>query len=225
MSRRNHGNTQKFFSCVAVLSAYLCDFCVRFESILLREIVFCLAETAEIRRNSSVCVAGFFVSKILTPKNNLRRDTRKLLKIPYICTGKQRNLQNGSLFNMTDNEITYQIRGAIYEVYKNLGPGLLESVYEEAMVYELQKRGLKVERQKDVPILYDGHELQTQLRVDLLVEERVIVELKSVQEMKNVFWKQTLTYLRLLKLKVGILVNFNVNNILDDAIYRIVNNF
>ncbi|MBR3442513.1 MAG: GxxExxY protein [Bacteroidaceae bacterium] len=124
---------------------------------------------------------------------------------------------------MTENEITYEIRGAIYNVYKNLGPGLLESVYEEAMVYELQKRGLKVERQKEVPIVYDGHVLQTGMRLDLLVEGKVIVELKSVQEMREVFWKQTLTYLRLLKLRVGILVNFNVDNILDDAIFRIAN--
>ena len=126
---------------------------------------------------------------------------------------------------MTENEITYQIRGAIYNVYKCLGPGLLESVYEEAMVYELKKRGLAVERQKEVPLQYDGHTLQTGLRIDLLVEGKVIVELKSVQDMRDVFWKQTRTYLRLLGLKVGILVNFNVDNILDDAIHRIVNNF
>ena len=124
---------------------------------------------------------------------------------------------------MTDNEITYEIRGAIYDVYKNLGPGLLESVYEEALVYELEKRGLKVERQKEVPINYDGHVLKSQLRLDLLVEDRVIVELKSVKEMQDVFWKQTRTYLRLLNLKVGILVNFNTDNILDDSIHRVVN--
>ena len=125
---------------------------------------------------------------------------------------------------MIENEITYQVRGAIYDVYKNLGPGLLESVYEEAMVYELQKRGLKVDRQKEVPILYDGHVLKSHLRVDLLVEDKVVVELKSVREMQDVFWKQTRTYLRLLGLRVGILVNFNVDNILDDAIHRIANN-
>ena len=124
---------------------------------------------------------------------------------------------------MTDNEITYQIRGAIYDVYVALGPGLLESVYEEALVYELEKRGLKVERQKEVPILYDGHLLKTQLRIDLLVEGRVIVELKSVKEMQDVFWKQTRTYLRLMDLKVGILVNFNTDNILQDSIFRVAN--
>ena len=124
---------------------------------------------------------------------------------------------------MTDNDITYQIRGAIYDVYKNLGPVLLESVYEEAMVYELEKRGLKVERQKDVPIHYDGQILKTPLRLDLLVQDRVVVELKSVKELQDVFFKQTRTYLRLLGLKVGILVNFNTDDILEDSIHRVVN--
>ena len=124
---------------------------------------------------------------------------------------------------MTDNQITYQIRGAIYDVYKKLGPGLLESVYEEAMVYELQKRGLKVARQMEVPIHYDGHILKTPLRLDLLVEDRVVVELKSVKELQDVFFKQTRTYLRLLDLKVGILVNFNTDDILEDSIHRVVN--
>ena len=114
---------------------------------------------------------------------------------------------------MTENEISYQIRGAIYDVYKTLGPGLLESAYEEALVYELQKRNLKVERQVEVPIIYKGNVLKTDLRLDLLVEDKVIVELKSVAEMKDVFFKQTRTYLRLKGLKLGILVNFNTDNI------------
>lgn len=124
---------------------------------------------------------------------------------------------------MTENEISYQVRGAIYEVYKTLGPGLLESVYEEALVYELEQRGLKVERQKQVPIQYKGVILKTDLRLDLLVEDKVIVELKSVAEMKDVYYKQTLTYCKLLNKKLGILVNFNVDDILDDAIHRVVN--
>ena len=123
---------------------------------------------------------------------------------------------------MTEREVTYEIRGAIYDVYKNLGPGLLESVYEEALVFELQQRGLKVERQKQVPIIYKETVLKTDLRLDLLVENSVIVELKSVEEMKKVFYKQLLTYLRLLNLHVGILVNFNTDNILED-IHRVVN--
>ena len=123
---------------------------------------------------------------------------------------------------MTDNELSYQIRGAIFEVYNNLGPGLLESVYEEAMVFELQQRGLKVERQKEVSINYKGNILNSPLRLDLLVENRIVIELKSVEEMRPVYWKQTLTYLRLLNLHIGILVNFSSDSIKDD-IYRIAN--
>ena len=123
---------------------------------------------------------------------------------------------------MTTDEITYEIRGAIYDVYKALGPGLLESVYEEALCFELEQRGLKVERQKQVPIVYKGNLLETELRLDVLVEDKVIVELKSVEEMKKVFAKQLLTYLRLMDKKVGLLVNFNTDNILN-AIKRIVN--
>ncbi|MBQ6155154.1 MAG: GxxExxY protein [Bacteroidales bacterium] len=123
---------------------------------------------------------------------------------------------------MTENDITYEIRGAIYDVYKALGPGLLESVYEEALVFELEQRGLSVERQKQVPIVYKGNVLKTELRLDLLVEDKVIVELKSVEEMKKVFNKQLLTYLRLLNKKVGLLVNFNTENILQ-SIYRVIN--
>ena len=123
---------------------------------------------------------------------------------------------------MTQNDITFEIRGAIYDVYKSLGPGLLESVYEEALVFELEQRGLKVERQKQVPIIYKDHELKTDLRLDLLVEDDVIVELKSVEEMKPVFAKQLLTYLRLMNKSIGLLVNFNTSNILT-SITRIVN--
>lgn len=124
---------------------------------------------------------------------------------------------------MTINQISYQIRGAIYDVYKTLGPGLLESVYEEALVFELEQRGLKVERQKQVPIIYKGNTLKTDLRLDLLVEDQVIVELKSVAEMKDVFYKQTLTYCKLLDKRLGILVNFNVDDILNGAITRVAN--
>lgn len=124
---------------------------------------------------------------------------------------------------MTINDISYQIRGAIYDVYKTLGPGLLESVYEEALIFELKQRGLKVERQKPVPILYKGNVLKSELRLDILVEDQVIVELKSVAEMKDIYYKQTLTYCRLMNKKLGILVNFNVDDILDGAIIRIAN--
>ena len=129
---------------------------------------------------------------------------------------------NTFLGEMTDNELTYEIRGAIFDVYNTLGPGLLESVYEEALTFELQQRGLEVIRQMEVPIMYKDNELKTPLRLDLLVENQVIVELKSVEEMKPVFAKQLLTYLRLLDKHVGILVNFNTHN-LRESIKRIVN--
>lgn len=123
---------------------------------------------------------------------------------------------------MTDNEITYQIRGAIFDVYNELGPGLLESVYEEALCFELQQRGLTVERQVEVPIKYKGNTLKSPLRLDIIVNQQVIIELKSVEEMKPVFAKQLLTYLRLLDKRVGLLVNFSSNNI-REGIIRIVN--
>lgn len=123
---------------------------------------------------------------------------------------------------MTENEITYEIRGAVYDVYKELGPGLLESVYEEALCFELEQRGLTVERQVQVPIKYKGNVLKTELRLDLIVENQVIVELKSVEEMKKVFSKQLLTYLRLMNKKVGLLVNFKTDDILT-SIKRMVN--
>ena len=123
---------------------------------------------------------------------------------------------------MTPNEISYAIRGAIYDVYKELGPGLLESVYEEAVCFELEQRGLFIERQKQVPVIYKGCRLKTDLRLDILVEDKGIVELKSVEEMKKVFAKQLLTYLRLMDKRIGILVNFNTDNILT-SITRIAN--
>ena len=91
------------------------------------------------------------------------------------------------------------------------------------MCYELEQRGLKVERQKQVPVVYKGIVLKSDLRLDLLVEDKVVVELKSVSEMKDVFFKQTLTYCKFLNIKLGILVNFNVDDIMDDAIFRVVN--
>ena len=123
--------------------------------------------------------------------------------------------------NMTENELTYQIRGAIWDVYNDLGPGLLESVYEEALCYELDQRGLKVERQKEVPVIYKGNVLNTDLRIDLMVEDMVIVELKSVEELKPVYYKQTKTYLKLMNKRIGLLVNFGEYD-MKDGIHRII---
>ena len=125
---------------------------------------------------------------------------------------------------MREYEIIYQIRGAIYDTYNTLGPGLLEAVYEEALVYFLVKRGLHVDRQVEVPIEIEGHRLKNQMRLDILVEHRVIIEIKSVIDMREVFHLQLLTYLRLTKLHRGVLVNFNTDSI-NDSIWLKVNGF
>ena len=123
---------------------------------------------------------------------------------------------------MEINDISYSIRGAIFKVYNNLGPGLLESVYHQALVHELTKMGLNVQSDIDVPIVYDNITLSTPLRIDILVENCIIIELKSVLEMKTVFFKQLLTYLKLANKPLGFLVNFNTDN-LTRSIHRILN--
>ena len=122
---------------------------------------------------------------------------------------------------MTDNEITYQIRGAVFDVYNALGPGLLESVYEEALCYELEQRGLRVERQKQVPLVYKGSVLKTDLRLDIIVNDQVIIELKSVETLKPVFFQQIKTYLKLANNHLGILINCGEND-MKDGIHRMI---
>ncbi|KAF2508013.1 GxxExxY protein [Flavobacterium zhairuonense] len=123
---------------------------------------------------------------------------------------------------MTENEISYLIRGAIFKVYNNLGPGLFESVYESALFYELEQLGLGVKKQVEIIINYEEIILDPAFRIDLLVEDKVIIELKSVEELAPIHYKQIATYLRLTKKKLGLLVNFNTLNILND-IKRIAN--
>jgi len=123
---------------------------------------------------------------------------------------------------MSENEIAYQIRGAIYDVYNKLGPGLFESVYENTLSYELTKRGLEVKSQVPINIIYDGIDMGAGFKMDLLVDDKVIIELKSVEHIALVHHKQLLTYLKLTNLKLGILVNFNTSNI-NNSIIRKVN--
>lgn len=120
-----------------------------------------------------------------------------------------------------ENDLSYTIIGAIYNVYNNLGPGLLESVYESALTYELTKKGLRVDRQVEVPILYENIKIESNLRLDMLVEDLVIVELKSVLEMKDVFYLQIDTYLKLIGKHLGLLVNFNTDDIVHSIHRRV----
>ena len=123
---------------------------------------------------------------------------------------------------MTENEVATIIVDCAYKVHTALGPGLLESVYEAALAYELGKRGLNVERQKPLPVVYENVRLEEGFRADLVVSDLVIVELKSVEEIAPVHKKQLLTYLRLTDRHLGLLINFGAAKI-KDGISRIVN--
>lgn len=123
---------------------------------------------------------------------------------------------------MTENDLSYLIRGAIFEVYNNLGAGLLESVYVSALEFELIGKGINVKREVPVPVNYKSVKLDLGFRLDLLVEDKVIIEVKSVENLAEVHHKQVLTYLKITGLKLGILVNFNVAQI-TDGIFRKVN--
>jgi GxxExxY protein len=122
------------------------------------------------------------------------------------------------------NDLTYKIRGAIFKVHATLGPGLLESVYEAALMYELNQEGLKVVSQVGLPVKYEGVDLELGFRIDILVEDLVIIEIKSVETIHDVHKKQLLTYLKLSGKKIGILVNFNVSSLKDkESLVRIIN--
>lgn len=123
-----------------------------------------------------------------------------------------------------EDEISNSIVAAALDVHRTLGgPGLLESVYEEALVWELRKRGLRVMRQVQLPVVYRGQTLGSTLRIDLMVERLVLIERKSVTQDDTIFQAQLLTYLRLTGLKLGMLINFG-HRLMKDGIRRVVNN-
>jgi GxxExxY protein len=123
---------------------------------------------------------------------------------------------------MTENEIGKIVVDAAYQVHSRLGPGLLESVYEVTLAYELRKRGLSVQRQQAIPIVYDDLEFDEGFRADLILNDLVIIELKSVEEVARVHKKQLLTYLRLADKRLGYLINFG-DELIRDGISRIAN--
>jgi GxxExxY protein len=123
---------------------------------------------------------------------------------------------------MTENELSEKIIGCAIEVHKSLGPGLLESAYLECLLYELQKAGFKVEKQKALPLIYKEVKLDAGYRLDLIVENKVIIEVKSVEALNDVHVAQVLTYLKLSGCKLGLLMNFNVLRLID-GLKRLVN--
>ena len=123
---------------------------------------------------------------------------------------------------MTENQIAAIVVDAALKIHKVLGPGLLESVYEAVLSFELQKRGLRFVQQRALPVYYEGVKLNVGFRIDLLVSDKLIVEVKSVESLAPVHRKQLETYLRLMDLRLGLLINFNVE-LIKDGIRRVVN--
>lgn len=124
---------------------------------------------------------------------------------------------------MTENELSNKIIGCAIELHRSLGPGLLESVYESALAFDLEEIGLNIQRQLAMPLVYKGIHQDIGYRLDLLVENKVVVEIKSIDALSPVDFAQTLTYLRLSKKRLGLLINFNTKY-LKEGIHRVVNN-
>lgn len=124
---------------------------------------------------------------------------------------------------MTENEISKLVFDCALKVHQNLGPGLLESAYEECLFYELNKTGLKIEKQKPLPLIYESVKLDIGYRLDIIIENKLIVEVKAVEALNDVHLAQILTYLKLSNCKLGLLINFNVT-LIKNGIRRVVNN-
>ena len=124
---------------------------------------------------------------------------------------------------MIENELSYKIIGIALELHKSIGPGLLESVYENALSFDLKEAGLKVNCQVPMPFVYKEVRMEIGYRIDLIVNDKVLIEVKSIESLAPVHFAQTLTYLKLSGLKLGLLINFNVKT-LKESIHRIVNN-
>ena len=124
---------------------------------------------------------------------------------------------------MKENEISAIIVNKAYEIHVELGPGLLEAVYEDILCYELRKAGLSVARQKIIPVIWDDLKMDIGFRADLIVEDMVIIEIKSIEKISPVHPKQLLTYLKVTNMKLGLLINFN-ERLIKNGITRIVNN-
>ena len=127
------------------------------------------------------------------------------------------------MINMTENELSRIVFDAALKVHQNLGPGLLESAYEECLFYELKKTGVEVQKQKGLPLIYEEVKLDIGYRIDIIIENKLILEIKSVEALNDVHFAQLLTYLKLTDCKLGMLINFNVN-LIKNGIKRVANN-
>ncbi len=124
---------------------------------------------------------------------------------------------------MRENELARQIVDICFKVHKQYGPGLFESVYEELFCYEWIKTGIPLKRQQGIPLVHESIKMEVGFRADIIIEDRVLVELKSLEKLAEVHYKQVQTYLKLTGIKLGLLINFNVP-LIKDGIHRIVNN-
>lgn len=136
---------------------------------------------------------------------------------------KKSNKYSKKKIIMTENEISYKVIGTAIEIHKTIGPGLLESAYEAALAHELKEMGFDVKQQVPMPFIYKDVKQEIGYRIDLIVNNKVLIEVKSVENLAPVHFAQTLTYLRLSGIKLGLLINFN-SKLLKKSIHRIVNN-
>ena len=157
------------------------------------------------------------------------KEKHLISRTPALAGGAREDAKNAKIYcritqrqTVNENEIAQQIVDAAYKIHYTLGPGLLESAYQAILIYELQKRGLRIEAEKPVPVVYESIKLDVGFRADLIVEDKVIVELKSIEQIAPVHKKQLLTYLRLADKRLGLLINFGAP-LIKDGITRIAN--
>ncbi|SNS66742.1 GxxExxY protein [Belliella buryatensis] len=122
---------------------------------------------------------------------------------------------------MTENEISKEIINSCYTIHSELGPGLYENIYENILAYELSNKGFDVKRQKPIPVIWQGMIFENSFKADLIIENKVLIELKSIEALSKVHYKQVITYLKLTNIKLGLLINFN-ESLLRDGVKRIV---
>ncbi|HNM65922.1 MAG TPA: GxxExxY protein [Chitinophagales bacterium] len=144
------------------------------------------------------------------------------LYLKNILNHKVHKANTQSTQRMTENDLAYKIIGLAVEVHNALGPGLLESAYQECLYYKINKEGLEVQKEKAIPLIYEAVKLDCGYRIDLLVENKLVIEIKSVETLNDIHLAQTLTYLKLGNYKLGLLMNFNTL-LLKSGIKRIIN--